>query len=443
MAKYQQVYDSKFDAFNKIQYDNSDVYSYYQAYSPVSALQNTDSNIIEFAILGGQTFIDTTKTRLKVRIQILDSSDNPISLANNVAPINNILHSAFRNISISINGQNLSDDVGNYFCFKNEIETLLERDVQWAETFGIAMGFKFEYAFTHDVTGGPNDPSASGLRERALYFGDTGSCEFDGYLNIDCFKLKKYLPPNVPFTLRLYQNTADFFLQRGEETEGGMKQYKFIIQSATLYVYNIMPTERILQNFEKALKTQVAVYEYPKVSIRAFVIPAQLTSVHIDNIITTLPKSLICVLVANKSVTGSMETTPYNFQTFFINYVSLTYDGQEVMGRPRKPKFHAETSQTEYFDQEYDGLYTSLFENYESRGNLITPRGFRGGYCLLKWDFTKHLKRQSDPDPQITGLTRLSFAFDEALTEPVTAIIYTVGKGAFTIDSARTVKVEI
>lgn len=442
MAKYQQLYDSRFDAFSKIPYDNSDIYSYYQAYSPVSALQNSDSNIIEFAVLGGQSFIDTTKTRLKIRVQILDSNNKPITGSCNVGPINNILHSAFRSISVSINGQNLTDEVHNYFCFKNEIEYILERNGEWITTYGDSAGVKFEMPFTHD-TGGPLSEQASGLRERAAYFWDTGSHEFDGFLNIDCFKLKKYLAPNVPFTIRLFQNSAEFFLQKGDEESGEEVRYKFIIQSATLYVYYVMPSARMVQNFEKALKNQPAVYEYPKVTMKAFVIAAQLTSVHIDNILTDLPNEIICVLVNNRAVTGSMDTCPYNFATYYLNYASLTFDGREIGGKAKKPKFKEEDVSKQSPDQEFDGLYTALYDDSYTGPRLITPRGFRGGYCLIKWNLTKHLKRHSEPETQVTGLTRLSLGFDVALPHPVNAIIYTIGSGAFSIDSARNVKVEL
>ena len=151
MAKFQQVYDEKIDAFNKIKYDNSDIKRFYREYTPVSALQDSDHNVIEFNILSSNDcFIDASKTRLRIRLQIVDSDGRGVTSKHDVGPVFDCLHSSFRSIGLSLNGQQMSDDIGSNFPFYNHINTLLSKDFFWLDSYGKSIGAILDPAYTHN-----------------------------------------------------------------------------------------------------------------------------------------------------------------------------------------------------------------------------------------------------------------------------------------------------
>ena len=113
-------------------------------YAPLSSVENANS-AITFLIAGTDEYIDLSKTILTVTGKImkkdgttkLDSNDQ-----SNVAPVNNFLHSLFRQVDVYLNGKQVTPAMGTY-AYRSYIETLLNYDVSAKQSqFSSALYYK-------------------------------------------------------------------------------------------------------------------------------------------------------------------------------------------------------------------------------------------------------------------------------------------------------------
>ena len=94
-------------------------------YAPISSVQNPNS-AITFLIAGTDEYIDLSKTILTVTGNIM-KKDGTTKLTggdqSNVAPVNNFLHSLFRQVDVYLNGKQVTPAMGTY-AYRSYIETL-------------------------------------------------------------------------------------------------------------------------------------------------------------------------------------------------------------------------------------------------------------------------------------------------------------------------------
>ena len=100
-------------------------------YRPLSSVENPDS-AITFLIAGTDEYLDLSKTILYVEGKIMkndkDGLDDVGGAQTNVAPVNNFLHSLFKQIDVYLNGKQVTPAMGTY-AYRSYIETLLNYDV--------------------------------------------------------------------------------------------------------------------------------------------------------------------------------------------------------------------------------------------------------------------------------------------------------------------------
>ena len=124
-------------------------------YAPLSSVENPNS-AITFLIAGTDEYVDLSKTILTVTGKItkkdgtskLDGNDQ-----SNVAPVNNFLHSLFRQVDVYLNGKQVTPAMGTY-AYRSYIETLLNYDVSAKQSqFSSALYYK-DTAGQMEKTGG-------------------------------------------------------------------------------------------------------------------------------------------------------------------------------------------------------------------------------------------------------------------------------------------------
>ena len=98
-------------------------------YAPLSSVENPDS-AITYLIAGTDEYIDLSKTILTVTGKIL-MGDGKTDLSGgnqtSVAPVNNFLHSLFKQVDVYLNGKQVTPAMGTY-AYRAYIETLLNYD---------------------------------------------------------------------------------------------------------------------------------------------------------------------------------------------------------------------------------------------------------------------------------------------------------------------------
>ena len=98
-------------------------------YAPLSSVENPDS-AITYLIAGTDEYIDLSKTILMVTGKITAEGGATLSSGNqtSVAPVNNFLHTLFKQVDVYLNGKQVTPAMGTY-AYRAYIETLLNYDV--------------------------------------------------------------------------------------------------------------------------------------------------------------------------------------------------------------------------------------------------------------------------------------------------------------------------
>ena len=97
-------------------------------YRPLSSVQNNDS-AITFVIAGTDEYLDLSKTILVVEGKVVPGTGGNLDPGQaSIAPVNNFLHSLFRQVDVYLNGKQVTPAMGTY-AYRSYLETLLNYDV--------------------------------------------------------------------------------------------------------------------------------------------------------------------------------------------------------------------------------------------------------------------------------------------------------------------------
>ena len=317
-------------------------------YPPISSVQNPDS-AITFLIAGTDEYIDLSKTILTVTGNIM-KKDGTTKLTgggqSNVAPVNNFLHSLFRQVDVYLNGKQVTPAMGTY-AYRSYIETLLNYDVSAKQSqFSSALYYKdtagkMEEAGTLEWSSqtinykNPRDQNAS-VKVYAPPTGNAGFAKRHQFItNGNQFVLSGPIFSDIFMTDRLLLNMMDLkvVLNRSTDTfslmEIGNKsdpiEPKVHLTDVVLKVRKVKVDQAVSDGVERMLKQTPALYPIRRVECKILTIPQNLPNIRQDNIFSgIIPNLFVFGLVHVDAATGTYGTNPYNFKHFGVSNVSLT-----------------------------------------------------------------------------------------------------------------------
>lgn len=92
-------------------------------YRPISTI--TDNSPIEFCVpASGSEYFDPSHTQLYVLVKVVKANGSNLANDDNVAPVNNWLHSMFSQVDIGLNQKNTTSSA-NLYNYRAYIENLL------------------------------------------------------------------------------------------------------------------------------------------------------------------------------------------------------------------------------------------------------------------------------------------------------------------------------
>ena len=137
--------------------------------------------------------------------------------------------------------------------------------------------------------------------------------------------------------------------------------------------------------------------------------------------------------MASKGATGNYSSNPFEFKDFKTNFAGFYLEGKSMPMEPLTPN---------YTNSNYTSAYLTLFSNQymENSGNYIAREEYPNGYCLYVFDVCQN-QCEKHGNSIKRGYTHFEIKFSEALSEPVTLIMYANFPGLIEIDESRNVKV--
>ena len=438
-------------------------------YAPLSSVENANS-AITFLIAGTDEYIDLSKTILTVTGKItkkdgtskLDGNDQ-----SNVAPVNNFLHSLFRQVDVYLNGKQVTPAVGTY-AYRSYIETLLNYDVSAKQSqFSSALYYKdtpgqMEKVGALASSKTLNYRTADGTTPASdkLYVPGTGNQGFakrhQFIKNGNRFVLSGPIFADIFMTDRLLLNMLDLkvVLNRSSDAFSLMEigndpviEPKVQLSDVVLKVRKVKVDQSISDGVERMLKQTPALYPIRRVECKILTIPANLPNVRQDNIFSgIIPNSFVVGLMHVDATTGEYDKNPYNFQHFGVTSVSLTANGQEIPFKLLTLKYPEDDNgkidpakDTELdFDEAYNTLFSGTGKIYSNAGLDITREDYPGGYALYAFDLTPDMCKSADYFNTVQrGTLTLALTFGTSKDHAIGMVCYGDFENIIRIDAER------
>ena len=401
-------------------------------YAPISSVQNPDT-AITFLIAGTDEYIDLSKTILTVtgKVTLKDGTSKLTGGGqSNVAPVNNFLHSLFRQVDVYLNGKQVTPAMGTY-AYRSYIETLLNYDVSAKESqFSSALYYK-DTAGEMDSNGSlpatkvlnyrtaaippATEQNASikysspptgnqGFAKRHQFITNGNQFVLSGPIFSDIFMTDRLLLNMMDLKVVLNRSTDDFCLM-DKNAKGSEISPKVHLTDVVLKIRKVKVDQAVSDGVERMLKQTPALYPIRRVECKILTIPEQLPNIRQDNIFSgIIPKSFVFGLVHVDAYNGAYDKNPYNFAHFGVTNVSLTANGQEIPFKQLTLKYpkasngivDPATDDKLDFDEAYNTLFSGTGKIYSNAGLDITREDYPGGYALYAFDLTPDMCKSSD-----------------------------------------------
>ena len=452
-------------------------------YAPLSSVENTDSPI-NFLVTGTDEYIDLSRTILTVTGKIVKDNESVLAGASqtSVAPVNNFLHSLFKQVDLYLNGKQVTPAMGTY-AYRAYIETLLNYDVSAKESqFSSALYYK-DTATKMDESGSLGEPITikadhvtfnddgsekvsndkntvfvsagtgnQGFAKRSKFIQNSKQFVLSGPIFADIFMTDRLLLNMMDLRVVLNRSGPEFCLmdKTGEGTNN--KPYlvkpKVQLSHVELKIRKVKLDQAVSDGIERMLKQTPALYPIRRVECKILTVPQNLPSTRQDNIFSGLiPKTFVVGFVTAKAAGGSYGQNPYNFAHFGVTSLSLTANGEEIpfkqltLKYPKDLEGIIDTTAGEDDDLDFDEAYNTLFSGtgkiYSNAGLDIDRDDYPGGYALYAFDLTPDMCKSSQYFNTVQrGSLSLALTF-KSQSDPLALVCYGDFENVIRIDAER------
>ena len=404
-------------------------------YRPVSQINSTST--IEFSVPNsGSNYFDLKRTRLMVKLKVVNKDGSALLEADKVWPINLAMNTMFSQVDLLLQQKQVTRLTAPGYALKSYVDTLLHYGTSAKNGFLQAQLWYVDTANTFDnvgVEGGVKTAQSNGgavKRFNAVQL--SKELEMEGNLNIDFLQQQKYLINGVPLLFRLWQAPESFRLMSAKEGA----EYRMEITDIVLKMASVEVLPEVLLAHSSALKRAPATYTFAQSDIKTFAISKGQYSFTADNLFQgSVPSLAYVFLIPSEAFNGSFKRNPLNFVHADASYVSFTLDNKDV----------PTTALTPNFDK---GMWTDCFismlttsRNYGvDEGNEIQMSHYPGGFTIYGFDLDSMDSMNYLPMPK-KGNCRVNIQFSKALTESMNLVIYSKYPSCVMINAARGVTV--
>ena len=451
-------------------------------YAPLSSVENPDS-AITYLIAGTDEYIDLSKTILTVRGEITKGDGTKLTGGNqtSVAPVNNFLHSLFKQVDVYLNGKQVTPAMGTY-PYRAYIETLLNYDVSAKKSqFTSALYYK-DTATQMDEAGSlPGSPKTinnvtgvttttqnhpatlakkevkitepgsgnQGFAKRSKFIRNGKQFVLSGPIFADIFMSDRLLLNMMDLKVVLNRSNPKFCLMDKTSETAPTVNPQVKLSEVILKIRKVKVDQAVSDGIERMLKQTPALYPIRRVECKILTVPSGLPTTRQDNIFSgIIPKTFVVGFVNVDAANGTYWTNPYNFAHFGVTSLSLTANGEEIpfkqltLAYPKKPNGEIDPAVDKDDQLDFDEAYNTLFSGtgkiYSNAGLDIDRDEYPGGFALYAFDLTPDMCKSSDYFNTVQrGSLSLALTFREAAKHPLAMVCYGDFENVIRIDAER------
>lgn len=438
--------------------------SKWMEYYPISSTLQSETAPIEFDIQGqGDEYIDLSQTYVQIVCKFTKDDGTALTGANtSVTPVNNIIHSLFSEIDVTLNGKIITPGTDTY-PYKAYLEKLLSYRPKTLETQMKACSLwekdtaghmddalttaptqtKTQFNVVDDkVTINaaqlgfplPADGENEGLRKRRDAIENSKKITLIDRLYVDLFQQDRFIPNGVDIRLRFNRAKPAFHLMAHAGSTG-----KISILSMLLWVRKVKPTATVLNAINERLNSETAKFPLRRVEVKTFTIPQGTQSKITDHLFQgQMPKRIVLGFVENAAFNGDLTKNPFNFKNANVKKLDVSINGETITTRPFVPDFA-----NDLYLRSYLSLYQGLGKFGEDWAPDISFEEYKDGYTLWCVDFTKDQEAQLDKFHLIeTGNLRIEVQFSQNTATTLNCLVYAEFDNLLEINKQREVSID-
>ena len=296
-----------------------------EVFTPTSA----DGPVLEFDFQGaktdiGCTVIDLVNLFVKLDVKLKYVGKEKAEDVADLKPtfVNNLMHSYFQNVEISLNGTPISS-ANNLYLFKTLVETELLHNASCKESWLRCQGYEFEID-PGDIADGKaftnRQKLANNLTTKFSFYGRLA----DSFLADN----HKFLLPGVEVRVRLYRSPDQFVLIHPNSAKESQGDFSLQILNASLLVHKLELKNETYLTIEGMLSKKAAHYDFREIVPKPFLISSGVTMYFRDYIFNRAPISRLGMfMVPETSFSGNFETNPFPFRLMNLETVRLNREG--------------------------------------------------------------------------------------------------------------------
>ena len=356
-----------------------------------------------------------SKSVFELKLKIVNADGSAIKVdatRDDVALVNNALHSVFSDVHVFINDKPTEGLGDTMYPYKSYIFNLFKysRDAQIQQLFAEGF-FRDDYRNMDTVAN-------TSFTIRKAWTAAGASKKFFGKLNCALFNQDKLLIPGVDLMVKLERAKDAFAIFN---TNAALKP-KVVIVEAILHLLTIKVNPGIFELHARVLaEGKPVIYNVNKTVIVTF--PIRMGDKEFekeDLFYGKVPKYLLMAMVSNTAFHGDYACNPFNFKNYNLISLMLTRDGERVPFEMFKPDFKNGNTLREYM---------SLFQSNNLLGkNAVLPityDEFKTGFTNFQWNLSDDGKGMNSAPMQRANL-KINFEFADALTEAIVVILYAI-----------------
>jgi hypothetical protein len=345
--------------------------------------------------------------------------------ADKVSVVNNVAHSLWKNVKITINGK-IVEDTDALYPYRAYFEELLGRAAYSLEKRKALIGWTKDTAgkFDKSEKGGGN----VGMDARSAAFENSAEVTLVYPIACDLMKESLLLPPQLEITIELQRSPNDFVL-----IADGTTKYEMHITAMKMYVERATVRPELTVAHKRLFST---------LPDNVLTLPAR--RVHIDtHLINTLqaeasipmfsnrvlPDRLFVVFVSKTAASGKYAENPFAFSHYSVNEIKVVANSVNFPRREYKPDF----SKAHGYIREYHALLEELGAHTGNVAIDLSEEDFQQGYTIFPFRLVPRTCNGELLGLQQTGSASLEVKFATALTDVIQVLVLSETRASLSI----------
>lgn len=407
----QLAFNSALNIFNVPPTNVSVARSYFAEILPLSAIDQTAP--IQFRLFNDNLWTDMSRIYLMLELSIQKfHAGNWVAIVQgtdtDLAPIQAIGQTFIQQLKVQVGNVDVYDS-GTLYPYRCYLTTELSYPECVKRTFLASIGYH--------ISTKQDDAADAGFVKRQQRFDGGKTVQTYSRLDFDLGNQELYLLNNVDAIFTIYRAKNEFLLQNLSAPNllgGAPPQYRLFLHNTKLYVKMIDVQPSLNIAIYQQLERQAAKYPIRRTEIRSTFLSAGRRELDYNVFSATIPRRLTIALVRSGAFNGDITLSPFNFQTFNLEELSVHAGGQIYPPVPYRLDFASATGKQ--FTRAFVDLYEALGLANADRSCGISWEQFEnGGWSIFIIPLTSTLDDSCGFELLRTGTTSIHARFGEAI----------------------------